>query len=88
MLPSRSAISAETISTILVDCYWLVAFKIELIVSRKAGCPTIICTRLLISTFPSAAMFINIYNLLMFLERLSREEVATAQLPCAGDINI
>ena len=34
-----------------------------------------------------AAMFINIYNVLMLFERFSREEVATAQLPCTTDIN-
>ena len=34
--------------------------KIELIVSQKAGCWTIVCTRLLTLTFPSAAMSINI----------------------------
>ena len=66
-------------------CSWLVAVKIELIVSRKAGCWTIVFTRLLKLTFPSAAMFINIYNVLMLFELFSREEVATAQLPCTSE---
>ena len=37
---------------------------------------------------PLAAMFINIYNVLVLFEQFSREEVATAQLPCASDVNI
>ena len=35
-----------------------------------------------------AVMFINIYKVLMLFERFFREEVATAQLPYASDINI
>ena len=38
--------------------------------------------------FPLAAMFINIYDVLILFERFSREEVAAVQLPCASDINI
>ena len=37
---------------------------------------------------PSAAMFMNIDNVLMLYERFPREEVATAQLPCASNIKI
>ena len=70
------------------DCSWLVAVKIELIVSGKTGSWTIVCTRLLIIKFPLAAMFIDIYNVLMLFERFSREEAATKQLPCASVINI
>ena len=70
------------------NCSGLVAVKIKLIVSQKAGSWTIVCTRLLTLTFSVAAMFINIYNVLMLFERFSRDEVATAQLPCASDINI
>ena len=70
------------------DCSWLVAVKIELIVSQKAGCSTIFYTRLVTLTFPLTAMFINIYNVLMLFERFSREEVATAKLSCESDINI
>ena len=55
---------------------------------KQAECWAIDCTRLLTLTFLSAAMFINIYNVLMLFERFSLEEVATAQLPCASDINI
>ena len=66
------------------ECSWLVAAKTELIVSRKAGCWTIVCTRLLTLIFLSAAIFINIYNVLMLFERFSWEEVATAQLLCAS----
>ena len=39
-------------------------------------------------TFPSAAMFINIYNVLMLFKRSSRQEGPTSQLPWASDINI
>ena len=81
MLPLCSEILAEAISMIVLEL-----FLLELIVSRKAGCWTVVCIRLL--TFPSAAVFINIYNVLMLFERSSREEVATVQLPCASDINI
>ena len=81
MLPSRSGILAEATSMIVLEL-----FLIELIVSRKTGCWTVVCIRLL--TLHSAAVFINIYNVLMLFERSSREEVATAQLRCASDINI
>ena len=37
---------------------------------------------------PSAATFINIYNVLMLFEQFYRKEVATAQLPWASDINV
>ena len=51
------------------DCSCLVAVKIELTVSQKAGCWTIVCNRLLTLMFPSAAMFINIYNVLKLFEQ-------------------
>ena len=78
MLLLHSGILAEALSMIVLD-------KTELIVSRKAGCWTIVCKRLLTLIFLSAAIFINIYNALMLFERFSREEVATAQLLCASD---
>ena len=37
---------------------------------------------------PSAVVFINIYNVLMLYKRFPREEVSTAQLSCASDIDI
>ena len=39
-------------------------------------------------TFPSAAMFIKIYNVLQLFEQFYRGEVAIAQLPYASDMNI
>ena len=79
MLLLHSGILAEALSMNVLD------WAAELIVSRKAGCWTTVCTRLLTLIFLSAAIFINIYNVLMLFERFSREEVATAQLLCASD---
>ena len=70
------------------NCSWREAVKIEPIVSPKTGCWTVVCTRLLTLKFPLAAMFINICNVLMLLERFSREKVAAVQLTCASEINI
>ena len=83
MLPSPYGSSAEAISTILIDCSLLVAVKIELIVSRKAEYWTIVCTKLLALTFPSA----------VFLLTLQRAHVMRTVFPrgccyCASDINI
>ena len=52
--------------------------------SLKAGFWTIVCTRLLTLTLSSAAILTNNTR----CSGYSRVEVATAQLPCASDINI
>ena len=73
------------ISTILVDCSWLVVVKITLIVSRKflrLGCS--LCKIIDIDA-PSGRDADKCYDVLMLFERFSHVKAATGQLPLVYD---